>query len=141
MGLTVGRLGWVPCAGLLLLAQGGWAQADTPVAARLKAEFKATYTYSPPATVEENPVGDGEPILELEPMVITRPLSEVDIMEAARRAAEAREAKKFSALKGGTLLSFRRGDLGFWPQIVPVDATPVKKAEVLLVIDLLRIKW
>ena len=90
--------------------------------------------------VEENLESDGEPVLDLEPMVISRDM-ETDLLAEARRAAEAKKEAEFSLLRGGKLLSFRRGDIGFWPKIVPTDATPVKKADVALNIDLLRIKW
>ena len=128
---------------LLFVLTAGWAfgNAETAVMARLKAEFKESFAYAPPAVGEKNPELAGEPVLELEPMIVRRPLSEGDIMEEARRLAAAREAAKFSALKGGSLLTFRRGEIGFWPQIVPVNATPVKKADVALTIDLLRLKW
>ena len=44
-------------------------------------------------------------------------------------------------VRGGTLLAFTRGELGFWPKLVPADDLPVKKGTVLMAIDLLRIKW
>jgi hypothetical protein len=130
------------CSLLFVLATGGaFGEADTAVAARLRAEFKESFAYVPSAAGEEMPAGSDGTVLELEPMVVTRPLAEADIMEESRRRAAAREAAKFSALKGGSLLTFRRGEIGFWPKIVPVDATPVKKADVALTIDLLRLKW
>jgi len=128
---------------LLFVVMTGWVsgEAETAVMARLRAEFKESYAYVPSAAGEEKPELEGEAVLELEPMVVTRPLSDAEIMEEARRLAAAREAAKFSALKGGSILTFRRGEIGFWPKIVPVDATPVKKADVALTIDLLRLKW
>jgi hypothetical protein len=110
------------------------------VTARLKTEFKATYRYAPSDRGEEAPASDGEPVLQLEPMIITRSL-ETDILAEARRQAEVRKAGEFSPLRGGTILSFQRGEIGFWPKIVPVNATPVKKGDVLVSVDLLRLKW
>ena len=125
---------------LLLLASCGVGRAQTAVTARLKTEFKETYAYAPPVKMETEPEANGEPVLELEPMIITHSMTE-DILAEARRVAEARKAREFSLLRGGTLLSFRRGDIGFWPQLVPVDATPFKKGTVGISVDLLRIKW
>lgn len=131
------------CFMLLLLGTSCcWAQTETAVTGRLKAEFQAAYAYAPPTAVEEKPELSGEPVLELEPMVVTRSLAfGADILAEARRATEAKKAKEFSILRGGSLLSFRRGDIGFWPKIVPVDATPVKKGDVAISVDLLRLKW
>lgn len=126
----------------LLAASCCRAQVEIAVTDRLKAEFKVTYPYTPPDAVEEKLELSGEPVLELEPMVVTRSLSfGADILAEARRATEAQKAKEFSILRGGSLLSFRRGDIGFWPKIVPVDATPVKKGDVAISVDLLRLKW
>lgn len=127
--------------GLLLLGAGCCCgQAETAVTARLKEEFKETYRYTPPAAEEAVTDLSGEPVLELEPMIVTRSM-ETDILAEARRVAEARKAKEFSPLRGGTLYSFRRGDIGFWPKIVPVNDTPVKKGDVAISVDLLRLKW
>ncbi len=126
---------------LLLLAAGCCrGQIETVVTARLRAEFKEAYPYAPLARGEEGQALSDEPVLELEPMIITRAL-ETDSLDTARREAEAKKAAEFSLLRGGTLLSFRRGDIGFWPKIVPVNDTPVKKGDVLISVDLLRIKW
>lgn len=129
-----------PAVLLLLVAGCCHAQSETVVTARLKTEFKETYRYAPSDPGEAAPALDGEPVLELEPMIITRSL-ETDILAEARRQAEARKAKEFSPLRGGTIHSFRRGEVGFWPTLVPIDATPVKKGEVMLIVDLLRLKW
>lgn len=108
---------------------------------KLRAKIVEALPPAPAAgPAEGQPEPDGEPVLELEPMIITR-ARETDLLAEARRAAEARKAREFSLLKGGTLLSFRRGDLGFWPKLVPIDETPVKKGEVGISVDLLRIKW
>lgn len=125
---------------LLLVAGCCHGQSETVITARLKAEFKETYRYAPSDAGEDVPTLDGEPVLELEPMIITRSL-ETDVLAEARRQAEARQAKEFSPLRGGTIHSFKRGEIGFWPMLVPIDATPVKKGEVMLVVDLLRLKW
>lgn len=127
--------------GLLLGTVCGYGQAETAATTRLKAEFKETFHYTPPAPgAEEEAAPSDEPVLELEPMIITRSL-EGDILAEARRAAEAKRAKEFSLRHGGTLLAFPRGEIGFWPKLVPVKETPVKKGEVMLSVDLLRIKW
>lgn len=127
---------------LLLMAGCGQGWAETAVTVRLKKEFKDAHPYTPPAAVAENPdPGDG-PALVLEPMLITGSHSfAVDILAEARRATAVAAAAKFSLQQGGKLLSFPRGDLGFWPAIVPVDATPVKKGAVAISVDLLRFKW
>lgn len=128
----------------VLLAGPLRAAAAAPVPGvreKLRAKIVETLPAAPAAgPAEEKPELDGEPVLELEPMIITR-AREADLLAEARRAAEARKAREFSLLKGGTLLSFRHGDLGFWPKLVPIDETPVKKGEVGLSVDLLRLKW
>lgn len=125
-----------------LVAGCCWAGEETVVTARLKVELKELHPYVAPTgdAATEDPVN--EPVLKLEPMTVTLSRAfTVDVLAEARRAAAVREAAQFSLLKGGTLFSFRRGELGFWPTVVPVNATPVKKPDTLLVIDLLRLKW
>lgn len=127
----------------MLMVGPAWGQegASPGLQEKLRARIVETLPPAPAAQpVEENLESDGEPVLELEPMVITRDM-ETDLLAEARRAVEAKKEAEFSLLRGGKLLSFRRGDIGFWPKIVPTDATPVKKADVALNIDLLRIKW
>ena len=128
---------------LLLVATGAcWGKVETAVAARLKADLLQAHPYVVPAAAGQDPASGGEPVLQLEPMTVTGEHSfEVDILAEARRVAELRKAKEFSLLSGGTLHSFTRGELGFWPKLVPVDDLPVKKGTVLMTIDLLRIKW
>lgn len=127
-----------------VLMTGSLRSEEAPAPAmreKLRARILATLPPAPAVRpVEESPERDGEPVLELEPMIIT-PAMETDLLAEARRAAEAKKAAEFSLLRGGTLISFRKGDIGFWPKIVPVDATPVKKGEVGISVDLLRIKW
>lgn len=129
---------------LLCVLVGPLRSEEAPVPnvrEKLRARILETLPPAPVATrAEESPVPEGEQLLELEPMIITR-TKETDLLAEARRAAEARKAAEFSLLRGGTLLSFRRGDIGFWPKIVPINATPVKKGDVGISVDLLRIKW
>ena len=136
----------VRSAALLLLAVGCcWGKPETAVTARLKAEFKEAHPYVPPATLAGEAELGGEPVLHLEPMLVTGSSSfEVDIQAEARRAAAAREARKFSPQKGGLIFSSGRMDLGFWPKLVPVESVEVgtlKKKTVGISVDLLRIKW
>jgi hypothetical protein len=108
---------------------------------KLRAKIVETLPAAPAVgPVEEKSALDGEPVLELEPMIITR-AREADLLAEARRAAEAKKAKEFSLLKGGTLFSTERMDIGFWAKLVPVDDTPVKKGGVGIRVDLLRLKW
>jgi len=120
-----------------------YAGGDTAVTARLKAELKESHPYvPPPPAAEAGPETITEPVFKLETMSVSLSRAfTVDVLAEARRAAAAREAEQFSLVKGGTLLSFRHGDVGFWPTVVPATATPVKKPDAMLVIDLLRIKW
>lgn len=115
------------------------------VTARLKAELKEAHHYIAPVAGAENSEWTSDPVLHLEPMLVTGSSSfEVDILAEARRAAAAREAMKFSPLKGGLIFSSGRTELGFWPKLVPVDAVEagtVKKKTVGISVDLLRIKW
>ena len=136
----------VRISALLLLTVGCcWGKAETAVTARLKAELKEAHPYVPPAA----PGGDtdlgGDPVFHLEPMTVTSSSSfEVDLQAEARRAAAAREARKFSPQKGGLIFSSGRMDLGFWPKLVPVESVEVgslKKQTVGISVDLLRIKW
>lgn len=108
---------------------------------KLRARIIETLAPAPAAEpMKENMETGGEPVLELEPMIIT-PAVETDFLAEARRAAAARKAAEFSLLRGGKLFSFPRGEIGFWPQIVPINATPVKKGDVGISTDLLRIRW
>jgi hypothetical protein len=132
---------------LLLLGAGGcWAKEAGAVKERLKADLREKHSYLPPKPVESSPVPADEPVHQLDPVVVTRPGFRVeDLLADARRAAEAEKAKKFSPLKGGLLYSKKFGgrelDLGVWPKLVPVAETPVKKGEVMLRVDLLRLRW
>ena len=128
---------------MLLVATGAcWGKVETAVTARLKADLQQAHPYVALAAAGQDPVAGGEPVLQLEPMTVTGEHSfEVDILAEARRVAEMRKAKEFSLLRGGTLLSFTRGELGFWPKLVPVDDLPVRKGTVLMAVDFLRIKW
>jgi hypothetical protein len=128
---------------LVLMAGCGWAKEDTVVVARLKAELKDAHPYVVPVAKEGEAESVDEPVLKLEKMVVTiSPAFAVDVLAEARRAAAVREAARFSLRKGGTLFSSYRGDIGFWPAIVPVDDTPWKrKGDVGIRVDLLRLKW
>jgi len=128
---------------MLLVATGAcWGKVETAVTARLKADLQQAHPYVALAAAGQDAAPGGEPVLQLEPMTVTGEHAfEVDILAEARRVAEMRKAKEFSLLRGGTLLAFTRGELGFWPKLVPADDLPVKKGTVLMAIDLLRIKW
>lgn len=138
---------------LVLVAAGGWAREDTATIARLKAELKESHPYVAPVARDSEVAPLDEPVLKLEKMVVTiSPAFEVDVLKEARRAVARREAQQFSLAKGGRLLAFTRGEVGFWPTIIPVNAaaagrpgdplaSPVKKPDVMLVVDLLRLKW
>lgn len=129
-------------AALIAGSMRGGEGTEPSLREKLRARIRETLPPPPPAgsSVEERPDQEGEPVLELEPMVITRTV-ETDLLAEARRAAQAKKAAEFSLLRGGTLVSFRRGELGFWPKIVPIDASPVKKGDVGISVDFLRIKW
>jgi hypothetical protein len=132
---------------LLLFAvlMAGSLRSEAPPVPGVREKLRARILETlPPAPViqprEEGSERDGEPVLELEPMIITSALDS-DLLAEARRAAATRQAEEFSVLRGGRLLSFRKGEIGFWPKIVPTNATPVKKGDVAITIDLLRINW
>ena len=135
-------------ASLCLLVVGSCGAEETSkVKERLKAEIREAHTYVPPKPVDSSPVLADESILQLDPIKVTRPVFRVeDLLAQARRAAEAEKARRFSPLTGGLLYSKNFGgkelDLGIWPKLVPVDEIPsLKKSEVMLRVDLLRIKW
>lgn len=113
---------------------------------QLKAELREAHLYVPPKPVESSPVLADESILQLDPIKVTRPVFRVeDLLAQARRAAEAEKARKFSPLTGGLIYEKNFGgkelNLGIWPMLVPTTETPVKKGEVMLRVDLLRLKW
>jgi hypothetical protein len=113
---------------------------------RLRTELKITHAYAPAPPVESSPVVADDSVLQLETVVVTRPVFRVeDLLAQARRAAEAEKAKRFSPLTGGLIYAKNFGgkelNLGIWPKLVPTTETPVKKGEVMLRVDLLRIKW
>src|SRR5438105_2259227 len=110
----------------VLLAVPSWAD-ETPstMNQKLRVRIKETMSSaSAKAPEHESIIGGGE-VLELEPMFVTGAM-ETDLLAEARRAAEAKKAAEFSLLRGGRLLSFSRGEIGFWPKLVLIDATPVK---------------
>jgi hypothetical protein len=126
---------------LLVVPVRGDEAAPTPnLREKLRVRILETLPPVPPKGREEEVKADDEQVLELEPMIVTSAM-ETDLLAEARRAAEARQAAQFSLLRGGKLLSFPRGEIGFWPKLIPVKETPVKKGEVMLSVDLLRIKW
>ncbi len=114
--------------------------------ARLKAELKEAHPYAPPKPVESHPVVADDSVLQLDPIKVTRSVFRIeDLLAQARRAAEAEKARKFSPLKGGLIYAKNFGgkelNLGIWPKLVPTTETPVKKGEVMIRVDLLRLKW
>lgn len=120
--------------------RGGESPAPS-VKEKLRGRLLETLPPPAPASGESDPkVEVDDEILELAPMTIRRSL-EADLLAEAQRAAEAKKAKEFSLLRGGSIYSFRRGEIGFWPKIVPTDATPVKKGSVGITVDFLRLKW
>ena len=127
---------------LAMLSAGPvWAGQATSAALREKLSARIKEALRPPGTKEvEEPAKLEEDVLELEPMIVTSAM-EIDLLAEARRQAEAKRAKEFSLRHGGRLLSFPRGEIGFWPKLIPVKETPVKKGDVMLSVDLLRIKW
>lgn len=131
--------------GVMLLGQVG-AEVAAGVKERVRAELKQAHPYAPPQPVESSPVVADEAVLQLERVVVKKPdLRIEDLLAEARRAAEAEKAKQFSPLTGGLIYSKHFGgkelNLGLWPKLVPTNDTPVKKGEVMLRVDLLRIKW
>jgi hypothetical protein len=131
----------------LLVAGSCRAEEAGEAKERLKAELKATHTYVPPKPVESSPIFADESVLQLEPVVVTRNFfRSEDLLAQARRVAEAEKARKFSPLTGGLIYAKNFGgkelNLGVWPRLVPLDEIPsLKKSEVMLRVDLLRIKW
>jgi hypothetical protein len=130
----------------LLLAGSCCADEAGKVRERLKAEIREMHPYAPPAPVESSPLVADESVLQLDPVKVTRPAFRVeDLLAEARRAAEAEKARRFSPLTGGLIYSKNFGgkelNLGIWPMLVPTNETPVKKGEVMLRVDLLRLKW
>ncbi len=128
---------------LAVLLSGPMGAVEAPaseVRARLSARIRETLLPPPVAPAATAEPEAGEPVLVLEPMVVTAAM-ESDLLAEARRAAEARKAREFSLLKGGLLFSTGRTDVGFWAKLVPIDDTPVKKGGVGIRIDLLRVKW
>jgi len=133
----------------LFLFMAGSCVAEEPVVMRdrLRAELKERHSYAPPKPVEDGkPAPIDDSVLQLEPVVVKKPVFRVDdLLAEARRRAEAEKAKQFSPLKGGLIYAKDFGgkelNLGIWPKLVPTNDTPVKKGEVMLRVDLLRLKW
>ncbi len=131
----------------MLLATGSCC-GETQVTAkeRLISELKEVHRYVAAVPDESKPTALDEPVLQLERMVVTKPALRIeDLLAQARRAAEAEKARKFSPLTGGLIYAKNFGgkelNLGIWPRLVPTNETPMKKGDVMLRVDLLRIKW
>lgn len=130
----------------LLVAGSCCAEEASKVRERLKAELREVHLYVLPKPVESSPVLADDSVLQLDPVVVRPNVLRIeDLLAQARRAAEAEKAKKFSPLTGGLIYSKNFGgkelNLGLWPMLVPTTETPVKKGEVMLRVDLLRLKW
>jgi len=131
----------------LLMAGSCCAEEAGRVQERLKAELKETHPYVSPKPVESSPMLADEAVLQLDPVVVRPNVLRIeDLLAQARRAAEAEKARKFSPLTGGLIYAKNFGgkelNLGIWPKLVPVDEIPsLKKSEVMLRVDLLRLKW
>jgi hypothetical protein len=131
----------------LLVAGSCGAEEAGKVKEQLQAELREAHTYVPPKPVESSPVLADESVLQLETVVVTRRALRIeDLLAQARRAAEAEKARRFSPLTGGLIYAKNFGgkelNLGIWPKLVPVDEIPsLKKSEVMIRVDLLRIKW
>ena len=137
---------------VLALAGSCLGQSETTPSAQLSRKLHEAYRYTPPSpaaapkAVEPDPPQDDDAVVKLEPFTVTAFTTfEKDLAEAARRAAAAREAEKFSPLTGGLILAKQFGrvelKLGLWPELVPVEAEfPPRHAPKLLV-DVIRINW
>lgn len=124
-----------------------WAEGPASMKDRLRAGLKEWHAYVPSKPADSTPAQADDLVLHLDPIVVTRPVFRVDdLLAEARRAAAAEKAGKFSPLKGGLLYARNFGgkelNLGIWPKLVPVAEIPsLKKGEVMLRVDLLRLKW
>jgi hypothetical protein len=134
---------------LLVSACSVVGQTALEFSGRLNAELHKEYTYDPSAeVVPAAPVlalADDE-VVQFEPFTVTAfDHFEQDITDAARQAAAAREAAKFSALRGGQILETEIGPvdfkLGVWPQLIPFTPEAPWKTGMKLSVDVIRISW
>jgi hypothetical protein len=124
-------------------------QTTLDFSGRLNTELRQEYTYDPSAEVAPAaPVlalADDD-VVQFEPFTVTAfDHFQQDITEAARSAAAAREAAKFSALRGGQILETAIGPvdlkLGIWPQLIPFTPEAPWKTGTKLSVDVIRISW
>ena len=127
----------------------GRAEPPRNLSDSLVAELRAGFTFAPSLLAEAGAavaVEEEDPILHLETFKVSLPHSFFrEAVEAGQHAAAAREAEKFSLLTGGRIFARRLGaselDLGFWPWLVPRNLALYKNQDILISVDLLRLKW
>jgi hypothetical protein len=135
--------------GLLVLAGSAYAQSESSTSSRLLAALKGDFSFaSLPSDTPAVEVTDdyAEPILHLETMKVTAsPGFHLDLLEAAKRANDAREAAQFSLLAGGQLWSKRLGwaevDLGVWTFWAPRTVDALHAQGPMLWAQVCRLKW
>jgi hypothetical protein len=136
-------------AAFLVLVGSCVGQAPAGLSAKVKAELEGKYRFAPPPPVEaadKGTVPGEEAVLRLEPFTVTAFNSfRHDVGEAARRAAEAREAIRFSPFKGGLIWSDQIGPvdlkLGIWPMLIPYAGDALNKPGMRLSVDVIKINW
>lgn len=109
---------WLPLSAALLLAPAWAEEAASPspsVREKLRARILETL---PPAPVtraeEEKREPDSEPVLVLEPIVVTESRGARELAKALTEEKQRQETEAFSLLKGGKIYRSERLDVGAW---------------------------
>jgi hypothetical protein len=113
---------------------------------RLNSQIQAEYRYDQETTANRLPrLPADDDVVQMEAFTVTEAIVRRDLERKLAAMAAAREAEKFKPLTGGRISTHQIGrvvaDTGFWPIIEEREIKYAGGQDILLRVDLLRLKW
>jgi hypothetical protein len=109
---------WLLLSAVLLVVPARAEEGASPAPAvreKLRARILETLPPAPAASsAEPRPEPAGEPVLELEPMVVTESRGVRELSKALAADKQRQAAESFSPVRGGKIYGSERLDLGGW---------------------------